>query len=46
MVGTVEESKDYVYDLTLSSGSRVKYFSTYHIDIWYILKVLIFAERH
>ena len=33
MVGTVEESKDYVYDLTLSSGSRVKYFSTYHKNL-------------
>ena len=31
MIGTVKESKDYIYDLTLSSGSRVKYFSTYHI---------------
>ena len=28
MIGTVEESKDYIYDLTLSSGSSVKYFST------------------
>ena len=33
MIGTVEESKDYVYDLNLSSGSRVKYFSTYYINI-------------
>ena len=45
MIGTVEESKDYIYDLTLSSGSSVKYFSTNQMGFLIVLSLQFWPKN-